>query len=1274
MDAEISRIKAIFLEAVERYAPDQWDSYLQQACAGDAELERQVRVLLEAHRGEDRLFDGPATHPGEAVCVPALERPGTRIGPYRLIEKLGEGGMGVVLLAEQLEPVERQVALKIIRPGMDTDRVIARFEAERQALAVMDHPHVAKVLDAGTTETGRPFFVMELVRGLPITQFCDQHALSIRERLELFIPVCRAVQHAHQKGIIHRDLKPSNIMVADCDGRAMPKVIDFGVAKAIDQEAMQKRLATECGQIVGTLEYMSPEQARLSQRDVDTRSDVYALGAVLYELLTGITPFDKERLYAAAFDQALRMIDQEEPPAPSSRLSRSDSLPSVAAQRGIEPARLPGLIRGELDWIVMKALEKDRGRRYDSAAGLAADIDNYLRDQPVLAGPPSAAYRFRKFAQRHQRVLWAAGLAVLALLVGLVGSVYQAVRATRAEELAETRLAEVERERDSAERARADAEAERDAAGRARREAEAEGEKALAAAAAERTALDQAQKRLDQLQLANQILGDIFADLDIHAIRDGPEPLEAVLGGRLVRAAEQLEAESVGDPLVVAELQHQLARSLLSLGHAKPAIELSKRSYETHAELLGAEHPDTLSSLNYLGRSYQADGQYDRALTAFEETLNLRTAVLGRDHSDTLNTLNNLATGYLNVRRDDQALALFEEALERSTRVLGPDHADTLTSANNLATCYLYMGQYEKALALLTQTLNQRMAMPGPDHPGTLLTMSNLAAAHLQLDQLDEALELLKATLKRQTVTLGPDHPNTLVSMHNLAALYLRLDQLDEALAMSEETLRRLTATLGADHPDTLDTMREVALTYSRMNRLDEALAMFEETLKRRRAALGPDHMMTVASKDDLAGGYEDAGRYDQAVPLREEALNNQVATRGPHHPDSLRAVGNLAVALHNAGRPEQALPLLDEATSRLKSVLGVDHPDTLDSVNDLAVVFHTIGRTDKAASLLDESLPLMQATLGPDHPLTLTCRNNLAAFFREAGRHGEALTLREETLELTKAKLGRDHPQTLKRMAQLASDYRDAGLYDRALPLMEDALTRVEATLGPDHPDTLTCRNNLAVFYREAGKHDEALSLHEEAVRRLKTSLGSDHRNTLMGMYNLALTYEDAGQLDEAQSLLEETVAGRKAILGRDHPDTLASMNSLATCQLSTGQVVEAERLAREILRVSVQLRPDHWSTFDAHCLLGSALASQQRFGEAEPLLLDGYQGLIASEAVMSHPERRMIAHALRAIVRLYDDWDKPDQAEHWRQQRAQWLDTAAGEPHRRAASDEPN
>ncbi|MBY0460532.1 MAG: serine/threonine protein kinase, partial [Gemmataceae bacterium] len=514
--------RSVFGRAVELESAAQRKAYLDEACAGAPDVRDRVEALLRAHEAAGGFLQPAAAGPADTANYgPSPEAPGTVVGPYKLLEKIGEGGMGEVWVADQMESIKRRVALKLIKPGMDSRGVLARFEAERQALAVMDHPNIAKVLDAGTTPDGRPYFVMELVKGTPITEFCDIRKLTPKERLELFVPVCQAIQHAHQKGVIHRDIKPSNVLVALHDEKPVPKVIDFGVAKAVGQQLTEKTIYTGFGALIGTPTYMAPEQATFNALDVDTRADVYTLGVLLYELLAGSPPIEKERLHKAALDEVLRIVRDEEPPRPSQRLSTSQTKASIAATRQSDPAKLSALMKGELDWIVMKALEKDRARRYDTATALAKDVQRYLTGDSVEACPPTLGYRLTK-AYRKNRAAALVGSVFAAVLLAATGvSVAFGVTATRAEAVAE-------RERVAADEARGEAVGQRDLTVKANKEVTDERDntkKALALAESER---DRVRRLLYASQMSSAATaftegrgGQLFRLLDEAAPRPG---------------------------------------------------------------------------------------------------------------------------------------------------------------------------------------------------------------------------------------------------------------------------------------------------------------------------------------------------------------------------------------------------------------------------------------------------------------------------------------------------------------------------------------------------------------------------------------------------------------------------------------------------------------------------------------------------------------------------------------------------------------------------------
>jgi serine/threonine protein kinase len=620
--------ESIFAQAMEQPSAAERAAFLDAACGDDAVRRARIDKLLQRHEEADGFLAKPFFEATPTSDTPALtDGPGTRIGPYKLLQQLGEGGMGVVYMAEQEQPLRRRVALKIIKPGMDSQQVIARFEVERQALALMDHQNIARVLDAGTTDSGRPYFVMELVHGVPITQYCDANKLSPRRRLELFLPVCHALQHAHQKGIIHRDLKPSNVMVTLHDGRPVPKVIDFGVAKATEQRLTERTLFTQYGTIVGTLEYMAPEQAEMSGLGVDTRSDIYALGVLLYELLTGTTPLERSRLRAAAYDEMLRLIREEEPPRPSWRISTSgERLVTISAERNTEPAQLSRLVYGELDWIVMRCLEKDRTRRYETANGLARDVEHYLKDEPVEACPPTAGYKLRKFARKNKKLLVTATAFVALLVMGVAGSAWQAVRATQAEVMAvaerdekeQARQAEAEqraaalRSEQVAQQERDQAQRQRDEAQQQRDEVKALNEKLQAKEALLQRMLYTADMNLAQHALEGGNARRVLELLELHRPKAGETDLRGFEWDYLNRLCHsdlltlKDHRGTIGGARSVAyspDGKRLAFGSFSSLGTEKAAGDVKVYDPQTGQELLAIKHADVRSV------AYSPDGK-----------------------------------------------------------------------------------------------------------------------------------------------------------------------------------------------------------------------------------------------------------------------------------------------------------------------------------------------------------------------------------------------------------------------------------------------------------------------------------------------------------------------------------------------------------------------------------------------------------------------------------------------------------------------------------------
>jgi eukaryotic-like serine/threonine-protein kinase len=721
--------KEIFYEALDRPDSAERSAFLEEACAGDLERRRRIEALLAAHAEAGEFLKGEPGPPEEAGPIPKTpiaEGPGSDIGRYHLLQKIGEGGFGVVYMAEQREPVKRRVALKIIKLGMDTKQVVGRFEAERQALAMMDHPNIAKVFDAGATETGRPYFVMELVRGVPITQFCDENHLTNRDRLDLFIQVCGALQHAHQKGIIHRDIKPSNVLITMHDDRPVPKVIDFGIAKATQQELTDITIFTRFHEFIGTPAYMSPEQTQMSGLDIDTRSDIYSLGVLLYELLTGQTPFEARQLLEGGCDEMRRRIREEDPPKPSTRLKtlNEENRTQIAKRRQADPHRLDRLLRGDLDRIVMKALEKNRTRRYETAGALAQDVHRYLHNEPVTAAAPSVLYQFGKFARRHRTALTSVALFAFLLLAATVVSAYFGIQSIRAER-------------------------------RARQEA------AVAEAV--------------NLFLNEDLLGQANPEVE-------PDR-EIKLKTLLDRAGRQIQYRFQNQPLVEAAIHHTLGKTYMKLQDFPAAEPHMKRAFELHFHELGATHIQTLGSMSDLSMIYLAEKNNQSARDLGETVLNTARRERGNRDPFTIKFMSRMAWINLVLGKEDAAYSLSSEAVQASESVPGVEPAYHALALQVLGRelgrrVSVEAGEQplREAVALLIRTY-------GDSHPTTTRAKHVLAAYFFdQRINLDQAESLYLEALERTSQLYGHAHPAPLMARWNLMLLYHLQKRFPEAL------------------------------------------------------------------------------------------------------------------------------------------------------------------------------------------------------------------------------------------------------------------------------------------------------------------------------------------------------------------------------------------------------------------------------------------------------------------------------------------------------------
>ncbi len=935
--------ETLFHQAVDM-PPEDRPAFLDTACT-DRRIREEVESLL-AHLGSSRLASLQSV---DALDKEDAELVGERVGPYRLLELIGEGGFGAVYLAHQERPIKRKVAVKVVKLGMDTKQVVARFEVERQALALMEHPNIAHVYDAGSTESGRPYFAMELVQGVPLTEFCDANRLATRDRLRLLVQVCRGVQHAHQKGIIHRDIKPSNVLVMLHDGVPVPKIIDFGIAKAMSESLTNKTMFTGFRQFVGTREYVSPEQAEMSGLDIDTRSDIYSLGVLMYELLTGMTPFDPRLFRSATYAEMQRIICEQDPVTPSRRVSALGAdLSVIANARRAEPRLLRKLIKGDLDWIVMRALEKDRNRRYETAAAMADDIQRHLEDEPVSAGPPSVLYRLRKSMVRHKT---AAGFVMMLFTVVLAFGTWMTLL-----------YAEAEQERHAAEA------------------------NLLRAQVAE----DHARTEAKTASQVAQILAGLFEVADPFRAEGGATTARQILDD----GADQVRRQLAEQPETQAALLDTIGRVYVNLGLFSNAEPVLRRALELRRADLGDSHPETIASMDSLGAALMYDHKFSEAEPLLRQAVDMGRRVLGPEHLVTVNAVAHLSWILQSAGRWREAEPLCRQALAVYRREFGDDHPRTVTAINALSWLLCCLTDFEEAETLAREGLESTVRTLGEESVRAAESMNVLGVLLLHRRKVDQAARFIRQAEAIRRRLLGGQHPDTLESIENVAHVLMRQGVPEQAEERYRESLAGYRRIHGQDHRRVFRSMCCLGGAISAQGRYAEAEPLFREGLAGLQCLAGVTHHETVSCLQGFASALSGQGKLGEHAQAFHEAHALYRRVLGAKDPRTIRSRVIVGLVLHDQ---EQWV----EAEAWLRETLAViqEESSSLACPGCLTGVATSLvgnclagqGRQEEAEQLLLAGYSTLVDAAGPYDDTTLDALARIAQFYDSHGQSERA-------------------------------------------------------------------------------------------------------------------------------------------------------------------------------------------------------------------------------------------------------------------------------------------
>jgi serine/threonine protein kinase len=1191
--------KAVFQD-VRDLPTEEQAAFLDAACGGDPRLRARVEALLAADERAGPFLASPTG--GGADDSAPHEQPGTVIGHFKLHEQIGEGGFGTVWKAEQQQPVRRHVALKVIKRGMDTRSVVARFEQERQALAMMDHPNIAKVFDGGETSAGRPYFAMELVRGVPITEFCDQRQIDARERLVLFVLVCQAVQHAHQKGIIHRDIKPSNVLVTLHDSVPVPKVIDFGIAKAVHQPLTEKTLVTDFRQMVGTPAYMAPEQAELSGLDIDTRADIYSLGVLLYELLTGTLPFDTSTLAQKGLVEMLRTIREDEPQKPSTRVATpSANGTEVARRRRTDTRRLGKLLRGDLDWIVMKALEKDRGRRYVSADAFAADVQRHLRDEAVLASPPGRAYRLRKYVRRHRVGVTAGGAVAMALLAGLSAAVWGYV---------EARV-----ERDNAVAATNVAKAQTDIAIEAKAAAEAEREKA---AAAQVRAEDARAEEARQRGLAEQ------------------RRVEAESQSKIA-AAQRYKAERIAEfmsetlegagPSIACGRDVTLLREMMDAAAARIEQRELKDAPEAELQLRGT-----------IGNTYRELAAYGLASKILEPALELARSLHEGADGATVEALSNLADLRETCGDLPGAEELRIEALGMARRLYLDDHPNLAMTIENLSRVLMRRGDLPRAESLAHEALAMKRRLVSDDHESVAASLDHLAELLLELGDHAGAERCAVESLAIYEHCFPGDHPRVAGGLNNLATMLKGRGDLARAEPLCYGALKMLERLYDGDHPHVATSLGTLGSLLKQGGDLAGAEVRFREALDMWRRLFEGDHFETatgltgVASillaRRDLAGAE---AHYRDALDMLRRLFPRD-------HPQLAGALSNLASVLHARGDLAGAEPHCRAALQMRQRLFVSDHPKVAISLNNLAGILKDRGDLVGAELLHREALAMRQRLFAGDHPDIANSLTNLAGVLADRRDVAGAELMYREALDMWRSLFPGDKAEVAACLYSFATLLKDRGELAEAETRQREALAMSRRLFPADDPIVTDRMHALALVLKARGDLAGAETQFREALAARKRFSPNGDVDVAQSLNSLAVLLKAGGDLAGAEPYASESLELRRRLFAGDHARVASSIVLLADLLRARDDLMGAEALFREGAAMYDRLLgAGDLEAGRARFNLGLTLGRLQRFEEAETELLAGEQVLSKAKRVPAS----LYKSCLEALVKFYESWD---------------------------------